>query len=85
MGAERLLVSVTHRGRHPVAGVGLEIYVGSPVGPATVKATVLGQELPELRRWPGDERVELRLPGLDPGSHAWNVEWSDTPTPEETT
>ncbi len=85
VGAERLLVSVTHRGSHPVEEVALEIYVGSPVGPATVKATVLGQELPELRRWPGDERVELRLPGLDPGSHAWNVEWSGAPTPEETT
>ncbi len=85
VGAERLLVSVTHRGRDPIEGVALEIYVGGSIGSADVKATVVGQELPGLTRWPADDLIELRLPLLRPGSHAWNVEWSESTARKETT
>ncbi|MDJ0847839.1 MAG: hypothetical protein QNK04_05560 [Myxococcota bacterium] len=85
VGAERLRVSVTQRGRKPVDGAVLEIYVGSPVGAADVTATVVGQELPGLTRWPADDLLELRLPALGPGSHAWNIEWSQSPTRKEST
>lgn len=68
LGPRRHLVEVTNRGGREAQGGTLIVYLNVPVQRVELHRTILQQDEPRFKFLPGEQRLEIRLPGLAAGA-----------------